>query len=84
MNFELNDLDLYDEYLTFVRRMIIDEYGLGIENPYDLNLEIAEKLKSGMKFIFATENGSWIYEAIDYDKWYIMKLRDERLNQLGL
>lgn len=85
MNFETDELDLYDQYLTFIRRMIIDEYNLNIENPYDLDLEVAEMTMRGMKFVFNQKEGiSLIYEAIDYYKWRQMKIRCDKLHQLGL
>lgn len=82
--FELDELDLYDEYLTFIRRMIIDEYKLDIEDPYNLDFLSLEKIVGGMKFIISTDKKTpmIIFEAIDYERWLIMKRRDERLKKL--
>lgn len=84
MDFSQDDVELYDEYLTFIRRLIIDEYNLGLKNHYHLDLEVAEKIIDGMRFSFGNENGRWTYEAIDFERWLIMKVRSEKLNQLGI
>lgn len=84
MTFEKEELDLYDEYLTFIRRKVIDDFDLKITNPYDLDIEIAEATKKGMKFLFKYNEKFLLVEEIDYHLWYKMWLRSQKLNQLGL
>jgi hypothetical protein len=79
------DVELYDEYLSWIRKTIIDEYELGYKNPYELDLEVIEKTMNGMRFQFGSyQNGMYTFETLDFDAWLIMSRRDERLIQLGL
>ena len=84
MNFEEDELDLYDEYLNDIRSMIIADYSLDIKEPYKLEFMEIEMLVGKMRFVVSEdgETPMLIYEGLDYNSWLTMKQREEKLNKL--
>jgi hypothetical protein len=79
------DIELYDEYLNFVRRKIIDEHKLQLQTD-DIDFYEVEHISNGMRFVTSDEETGFhiVYDAIDFDLWLKMKNRTDRLNQLGI
>ena len=84
MNFEEDELLLYDEYLNSIRDLVIEEYNLDIKEPYKLEFMEIEMLVGKMRFVVSEdgERPSIIYEGIDFNSWLKAKRRNKKLDDL--
>ena len=84
MNFEEDELLLYDEYLNDIRSLIINEYDLDIDEPYKLEFMEIEALVGKMRFV-VSEDGETpilIFEGMDFEGWLKAKRRNKKLDDL--
>jgi hypothetical protein len=84
MNYEEDELLLYDEYLNDIRDMVIKEYNLDIKEPYKLEFMEIEMLVGKMKFVISEdgETALLIYEGMTFDDWLLAKRRNDKLEKL--
>lgn len=88
MLYESEELDLYHNYLLFVRRKAIDEYNLDVRDLMDLEIDLVSKVKEDylFKFIYylpySKRKTALIFRAISYERWKLMNDRDQKLSQL--
>lgn len=87
MHYDENELELYHEFLLFVRRKTCDDYQLKFANLLDLEIEFVEN--KGDKYLFRfyyelkdKRKAALLVEAISYEKWKIMIERDKKLSQI--
>lgn len=90
----------YNEYFDFVRRMMIDDLDLKLDNIMDIEFEEIKSnhKKNGIlgkwKFLCniknrearfpQSSNNHLIYETMGFYAWQVYKVRDEKLKKLGI
>ena len=98
LNFEEDELELYNEYLMFVRRKMNDDLELKLNENDLMEIEIDDirhnNKKSIWKFLCVlidktkkfpeSQNTTYIYEAIGFNDWLKMLSRDRKLKELGI
>ena len=88
MIYEEDELEKYHEYLMFVRRKMIDDKNLRINELMDIEINNIDRVGDEYKFlcyvklIQRKQKAAIIYQTINYERWKIMSDRDKKLSQL--
>lgn len=100
LNFEEDALEMYNEYLMFIRRKMNDDLQLGKseEELWDIEIDDIQTMKKTNTWKFlclvvedekvnknhAPTSSTYIYEGIGFDSWIKMLRREKRLKELGI
>jgi hypothetical protein len=98
LNWEEDQVYLYNDYLMFIRRKMNCELNLELYEGDLMDIEIddikQDKKSNIWKFLCIladktkkfpeSQNSTYIYEAIGFNDWLKMLKRDQRLKELGI
>ena len=81
---EMDEIDGYDDYITFIRRMMNDELKLNLSEDKLMNIYIDDIKDNGAKwsFICYLNKSLYVYEALSYHIYLKFIRRDKRVSNL--